>query len=81
MKSLGVKKENIEAKIYGASFMGTKNQSINIQSQNVDFVKAFLNMVNIDIKEEVVMQDEPLKISLDTSNGSTEVIKLKNEHQ
>ena len=43
-----------------------QNQSINIQSQNVDFVKAFLNMVNIDIKEEVVMQDEPLKISLDT---------------
>jgi len=79
MKNIGSSKEDIEARIFGASFMGRRNQVIDIQSQNVDFVKAFLKMAKINITQEVVLQDEALKIFFNTATGVVEVVKLKNE--
>ena len=77
MSTLGSKKENLEAKIYGASFMGRRSQMIDVQSQNVDFVKTFLKMAKINIVEEVILQEEALKIFFYTQTGVVEVIRLK----
>lgn len=78
MQNAGALKENLTAKIYGASFMGRRNQIIDIQNQNVDFVKSFLNMAKIKIVEEFVLQEDALKIFFNTMTGEVEVIKLKN---
>lgn len=78
MRNLGSEKNNLEAKIYGASFMGRRNQMIDIQSQNVDFVKTFLKMARINIIEEIVLQEEALKIFFYTETGKVEAVRLKN---
>jgi len=77
MEYLGSKRQDIEAKIFGASYLGNKKSVLNIQEDNVEFVKAFLSMARIKVIEEVILQEEALKITFNTSNGKVKVTKLK----
>jgi chemotaxis receptor (MCP) glutamine deamidase CheD len=53
--------------------------NINVQKQNVEFVKAFLSMARLKIQEELIFQKEALRITLNTLNGEVEVKRIKNE--
>lgn len=78
MEALGSERKNIEAKIFGGSLMGREGRSVlNVQESNVDFVKAFLTMARIKVIEEVVLQQEALKIYLNSSTGEVKVVKVK----
>ncbi|HOF02075.1 MAG TPA: chemotaxis protein CheD [Spirochaetota bacterium] len=76
--NLGARKESLEARIYGGSFVNNFNQFLEIQKNNVEFVKEFLKMSKIKIVEEITMQNEALKILLWTSNGKVEISRLPN---
>lgn len=79
MESFGSERKNIEAKIFGASFLGRSKQSaFSIQESNIEFVKAFISMAKLKVIEEVIFQEEALKISLNTFNGAVKVTKVKN---
>ena len=89
MKNLGADKKNLCVKLFGASLLisdkdeqkmctGT-NSSINVQKQNIEFVKAFLSMTRLKIHEELIFQKEALRITLNTLNGDVEVKRIKNE--
>lgn len=83
MEEFGSKRGDIEAKIFGGSLMGRDpniNSILSIQESNVDFVKAFLSMARIKIVEEKTLDDDAIKICLDTQTGHVDVIKLKSEH-
>ena len=81
--------KNIQVKIFGASLInlgkqtqdlhGEINCGINVQKQNIEFVKAFLSMARLKIQEEMIFQKEALRITFNTFNGEVEVKRLKNE--
>ncbi|OHD23241.1 MAG: hypothetical protein A2Y34_07415 [Spirochaetes bacterium GWC1_27_15] len=76
MLNFGSQKKDMEAKIFGASFMGRKKQILDIQTSNVEFVKSFLDMAKIKIVEELTLQNEALKIFFNTQTGIVEVERL-----
>jgi chemotaxis receptor (MCP) glutamine deamidase CheD len=89
MESLGATRKNIQVKIFGASLLDNGDRqkkssnettyNINVQKQNVEFVKAFLSMARLKIQEELIFQKEALRITLNTFNGEVEVKRIKNE--
>jgi chemotaxis protein CheD len=79
IQSLGSRREDLEARVFGGSYLGRISEWFTIQNDNVDFVKAFLEMAKITVVEEVTLQDEALKIIMNTSTGRVEVQKLKNQ--
>ena len=89
MEDLGAIRKNIQVKIFGASLInlgkqtqdlhGEINCGINVQKQNIEFVKAFLSMARLKIQEEVIFQKEALRITFNTFNGEVEVKRIKNE--
>lgn len=89
MESLGADRKNLQIKIFGASLINSDkkeqdlrsetNYSINVQKQNIEFVKAFLSMARLKIHDELIFQKEALRITLNTLNGEVEVKRIKNE--
>lgn len=76
--NLGARKDRLDARIYGGSFVSNSNQFLEIQKNNVEFVKEFLKMSKIRIVEELTMQNEALKIFFRTGSGKVEVTRLPN---
>lgn len=79
MQNLNCLKKDLQARIFGASYLGVNNSIFNIQKSNVDFVKTFLKMVQIPIVEEITLQQEALKIILNSTNGKVDVVKLSSK--
>lgn len=89
MENLGANRKNLHIKIFGASLINSdKNEQelrnetncgINVQKQNIEFVKTFLSMARLKIQEELIFQKEALRITLNTLNGDVEVKRIKNE--
>lgn len=89
MENLGATRKNLHIKIFGASLINSDkteqdlrsetNCGINVQKQNIEFVKAFLSMARLKIQEELIFQKEALRITLNTLNGDVEVKRIKNE--
>ena len=77
MINLGSNKKDIVAKIYGGSYMGRKNNIIDIQAPNVEFVKHFLEMSKIKVIDELTLQEEALKICFSTLTGEVDILKLE----
>ncbi|HOJ63779.1 MAG TPA: chemotaxis protein CheD [Spirochaetota bacterium] len=76
IQNLGSLKKDLTARIYGASYLSKINLSLPIQKENVEFVKAFLNMSKIEIIDEFTLQKEALKVIFNTETGECEIIKL-----
>lgn len=79
MEQLGSKRKDLEARIFGASYIGGVKSVLNIQDSNVEFVRTFLRMARIKIIEEQIFNEDALKILFYTDTGEVEVKKLKNE--
>ena len=78
MEELGSNRRNIKARIYGASLLNRKKDSVlKIQESNVEFVEAFLSMARIKIEEKIVFQKEALKIRFEIATGEVTIAKVK----
>lgn len=75
IQKLGSLRRNLTARLYGASYVNS-SLYLPIQKQNVEFVKAFLNMSKIPIIDEMTLQKEALKIIFNTESEEVEIIKL-----
>ncbi len=73
---LGAKKENLKAKIFGASYMGAlqkKESHIKIQEKNMAFAESYLKMAKIPIIQRYIGKEYALKVRFRTDTGETTV--------
>jgi chemotaxis protein CheD len=71
---LGAKKENLKAKIFGASYMGIlqKQESrIKIQEKNMTFAETYLKMAKLPIVHRYIGKEYALKLTFRTDTGET----------
>jgi len=73
MDNRGCRRQDLEARLFGGSFMDPQGRHSGIQENNVDFVKNFLQMTKIKIVEEVILQKRALKLFFNTETGKVQV--------
>lgn len=81
MKDLGADRKNLIAKIFGASYVYGNYSYFKIQEENVEFVKAYMDMIKIPIVENVTYLKHPIRIKLNTHTGQTWIRNIKKFHK
>lgn len=76
MEQRGCRRPDMEARIFGASYMDPKGRRSGIQESNVEFVMNFVEMARIPIKEGLAFQEQALKLFFNTATGSVHVERL-----
>ena len=77
MRNLGANREYLIAKVYGASYLYGNSSYFKIQEENVEFVKAYMDMTKIPIIENVTYLRHPIRIKLNTYTGQTWIRNIK----
>lgn len=76
MEQLGCCRKNTEYRLFGASYLGKSNLIVDVPKLNTDFAYAYLSMLKLELTEELVHQNEALKILLNTITGNVKVVRL-----
>ncbi len=76
MQQLGCRRETMEARLYGGSYMDPLGRRSGIQESNIEFVRNFLEMARITIREELSFQTQALKLYFNTETGEVKVVRL-----